>query len=84
MDGQEKMFDGCSLYAYAYAIGSDSGVAVYDFYNKTAYRIKAADGYIISPTVTPSGKRVVWANGGAVFFEDINDLEAKEIIEAVK
>lgn len=84
LDGQEKMFDGCSLYAYAYAIGSDSGVAVYDFYNKTAYRIKAADGYVISPTVTPSGKRVVWANGGAVFFEDINDLEAKEIIEAVK
>lgn len=84
LDGQGKMYDGCSLYAYAYSNDSDSGIAVYDFYKKAAYKIRAAEGYVISPTVTPSGKRIVWAHNGMIFFEDINNTEERESIENIK
>lgn len=84
LDGQGKMYDGCALYAYAFKNGSDFGVAIYDFYDETAYQIEIVEGYVISPTITPSGNKVIWANNGSVFFEDINNIKSNTIIENIK
>lgn len=84
LDGQGKMYDGSSFYAYAFKNGSDFGVAIYDFYDETAYQIEIVEGYVISPTITPSGNKVIWANNGSVFFEDINNIKSNTIIENIK
>lgn len=68
---QRKFYPNTTLFAFSYKTESTNGLALWDASTEQAYYVCDIDGRVLSPTVSPNGKRILWFNNGCLYFENI-------------
>lgn len=69
---QREIFSGSSLFALTYRTDSSNGLILWNTSTGDVYYICDEDEYILSPTVTPNGSKLLWFHNGSLCVKTIN------------
>lgn len=69
---QRKIYANNSLFAFSYKTDSTNGLALWNVATWKIYYVRNVEGYVLSPTVTPDGSKLLWFNNGFLYADKIN------------
>jgi len=81
---QRKAYPDTDLYAFGYDKDGATGLALYDMEQDRISSVYETENYIISPTVSPDGERVLWAENGVLHVRDVASLVDSQSIHVIE
>ena len=81
---QRKIYPDNTLYAFGYSQNDKGGLALYDIEKNEVSSIYQSENYMVSPTVSPDGKKVLWVENGTLYVKEVASLIDSLSIEIIK
>jgi len=81
---QRKVYPDTDLYAFGYDKDGATGLALYDIGQDRVSSVYETENYIVSPTVSPDGERVLWVENGVLHIRDVASLVDSQSIHVIE
>lgn len=80
---QRKLYPDVGIYVFGYSKNDKGGLALYDIEKNEAYTIYQSDNYIVSPTVSPDGEKILWVENGTLHIKGVASLAYSQSIKVL-
>ncbi|HNW04075.1 MAG TPA: hypothetical protein PKI76_01655 [Oscillospiraceae bacterium] len=80
---QRRVYPDTDLYAFGYEKDGVTGLALYDIGQDRVSSVYETENYIVSPTVSPDGERVLWVENGMLIVKDVASLVDSQAIDMI-
>jgi len=81
---QRKVYPDTDLYAFGYDKDGATGLALYDMEQDRVSSVYETENYIVSPTVSPDGERVLWVENGVLHVRDVASLVDSQSVHVIE